>query len=133
MKEKMDVELSIEVTEDHASARIRFVNTNKENIYFDQHGISYEDIDYGHCFKIIDQDDLKIDYCKIGTPGTLKPEYFITLETYDSLIVNFSLTDIYQFKKGNKHLVQYSTYNRSHLGDEEFKKIESNITEMVIK
>lgn len=133
MKERIGVDLSIEITEDHASARLRFENMDGENLYFDQHGITYEDIDYGHCFKIIDEDDLKIEYCKISTPEPLQPKYFITLESYDSLIVNFALTDIYQFKKGNKHLVQYSTYNRSQLNDDEFKKIESNIIEMVIK
>jgi hypothetical protein len=133
MKVKLDVNLSIHVIEEYASARLIFTSKDEEYIYFDHHEITCDGIEYGHCFKIIDQDDIKIDYCKIGSTESLTPDWRITLEPKATLIVTIALTDIYQFKKGNKHLVQYSTYNRSNYNEEKFTKIESNIVEMVIK
>jgi hypothetical protein len=129
----MDVDLLIELLGNEASTTLTFTNIDEYTVFFDNNKIQCDDVDHGHCFKIINKTEKRIDYCKIGTTVPWKGDYCIVLGPKATLIVNFLLTHFYQFKKGHKYLVQYISYNQSNLKDEEFTNIESNMVEVVIE
>ena len=134
MKEKLvDINLSIDIMGNEIVASLGFMNTDSKSVHLDQQTICYDNIVCGDYFKIKDERGRKVEYNGMMVSREIDPEYFITLSPKEILEIKVKLSDIYQFKKGKKYNVQYSTYHPSYLEEQDLTKLESNVVEVVYK
>lgn len=126
----IEVQLSVEITDETVIAHLLFQNKSERIIYLNKQLIYDDGIARNNYFEITDNSNNEADYLGIMANCIRNPEEFVELGPDEKIHSSIQLNEYYELIKGYKYNIQYYAFNPSFSEDQELMEMQSNKVEI---